>query len=226
MEAPATYVTPPSWVLLKVLEYITSLVFDPLHQFSLRDLTRLTFFLVTLASAKRVSELQASFELCPFLLLRLQFRRFRSFWRTQTAVRSLPRTFAIQSLSDFAAGLPDEMLLCPVWALSEYVARTSRFVNRPQRLFVSSCSPSRAMSNNGFSYLLLGVIVHFGASSNDVAAPKAHSIRGIVTSSAFFFFFMTWSLPSMLEAAPGDLIRSSPLFICNMFSTSWKMFAL
>ena len=101
-------------------------------------------------------------------------------------MRSLPRTFAIQSLSDFVAGLPDEMLLCPVRALSEYVARTSRFVNRPRRLFVSSHSPSRAMSNNGISYLLREVIVHSGASSNDVAAPKAHSIRGIETSSAFF----------------------------------------
>ena len=55
---------------------------------------------------------------------------------TETAVRPLPRTFAIQSLSDFAAGLPAELLLCPVRALSEYVARTSRVVNRPRRLFV------------------------------------------------------------------------------------------
>ena len=101
-------------------------------------------------------------------------------------MRSLPRTFAFQSLSDFAAGLPDEMLLCPVRALSDYVARTSRFVNRPRRLFVSSCSPSRAVSNNGFSYLLREVIGHSGASSNDVAAPKVHSIRSIATSSAFF----------------------------------------
>ena len=114
-------------------------------------------------------------------------------------MRSLPRTFAIQSLSDFAAGLPDEMLLCPVRALSEYVARTSCFVNRPQRLFVSSRSPSRAVSNNGISYLLREVIVHSGASSNDVAAHKAHSIRGIATSSAFFF--RNWSLSSVLEAA-------------------------
>ena len=50
-------------------------------------------FLVTLASAKRVSELQASFDLCPFMLLRLQFRRFRSFLAyTETAMRSLPRS--------------------------------------------------------------------------------------------------------------------------------------
>ena len=31
--------------------------------------------------------------------------------------------------------------------------------------------------------------MHSGASCNDVAAPNAHSIRGIATSSAFFFFF-------------------------------------
>ena len=113
-------------------------------------------------------------------------------------MRSLPRTFAIQSLSDFAAGLPDELVLCPVRALSEYVARTSRFVNRPRRLFVSSRSPSRAMLKNGISYLLREVIVHSGASSNDVANPKAHSIHGIATSSAFF---KNWFLSSVLEAA-------------------------
>ena len=64
---------------------------------------------------------------------------------------------------------------------------------------MSSRSPSRAMSNNGISYLLREVIVHSGASSNDVAAPKAHSIRGIATSSALFI--EKWSLSSVLEAA-------------------------
>ena len=113
-------------------------------------------------------------------------------------MRSLPHTFAIQSLSDFAAGLPDEMLLCPVRALSEYVARTSRFVNRPRRLFVSSRSPSRAMSSNGISYVLREVILHSGASSNDVAA-----LRLIVFAALrhHLHFFKNWSLSSVLEAA-------------------------
>ena len=117
--------------------------------------------------------------------------------KTETAVRPLPCTFAIQSLSDFAAGLPDELLLCPVCALSEYVARTSRFVNRPRRLFVSSCCPSRAMSKNGISFLLQEVIVNSGASSGDVAAPRTHSIRSMATSA----FFKNWSLSSVFEAA-------------------------
>ena len=40
VEAPARSVTPPSWDLLKVLEYLKSPVFDLLHHSSLRDLTR------------------------------------------------------------------------------------------------------------------------------------------------------------------------------------------
>ena len=136
---------------------------------------------------KRVSELQALSRTVSFSSSAATVVYVPEFLaKTESAVRPLPRTFAIHSLSDFAAGLLDEMLLCPVRALSEYVARTSRFVDRPRRLFVSSRIPSRAMSKNGISYLLLEVIVHSGASSNDAAAPKAHSIRGIATSSSFF----------------------------------------
>ena len=214
MEAPARSVTPPSWDLLKVLESLKSPVFEPLHQASLRDLIRKTLFLTALASAKRVNELQALSRTVSFSSSAAAVSYVLEFLaKTESAVRPLPRAFAIQSLSDFAAGLPDEMLLCPVRALSEYVARTSRFVNRSRRLFVSSRCPSRAMSKNGISFLLREVIVHSGASSNDVAAPKAHSIRDFATSSAFFF--KNWSLSSVLEAASW---RSNTVFT----SFYWK----
>ena len=76
--------------------------------------------------------------------------------------------------------------------------RTSKFVNRPRRLFVSPRCPSRAMSKNGISFLLREVIVQSGASSEEVATPRPHSIRGIATSSAFF---KNWSISNVLEAA-------------------------
>ena len=60
-----------------------------------------------------------------------------------------PTHFSTQSLSDFVAGLPGELLLCPVRALSEFITRTSCVVNRPRRLFVSSRCSSRDMSPNG-----------------------------------------------------------------------------
>ena len=59
VEAPVRSVAPPSWGLLKVFEFLMSPVFEPFHQALLCDLTRKTLFLTALASAKRVSELQA-----------------------------------------------------------------------------------------------------------------------------------------------------------------------
>ena len=52
--------------------------------------------------------------------------------KTETAVRPLPRSFSIQSLQDFAGCLPEDLLLCPVRSLHEYLRRTSSFVNRPR----------------------------------------------------------------------------------------------
>ena len=199
VEVPIRAVSPPAWNLLAVLEFLKSPIFEPLRQASLRDLTRKTLFLIALASAKRVSELQALSRTVAFSSSAAAVVYVPEFLaKTESALRSLPCSFDIPSLSGFAAGLPDEMLLCPVRALSEYIARTSSVTNRPRRLFVSPRNPSRAVSKNGISFLLREVIVHSGASPNDAAAPRAHSIRGIVTSSAFF---RNWSLSSVLEAA-------------------------
>ena len=208
VEAPVRVVRPPSWDLLKVLDFLRSSVFEPLANASLRDLTRKTLFLVALATAKRVGELQALSRLVSFSSSSAELDYVPEFVaKTETAVRPLPRTFEVKSLGDFAAGLPEELLLCPVRALSAYVTRTSQFTNRPRRLFVSSRSPSRAMPKNGISYLLREVIVQSGASSQELSAPRAHSIRGIATSSAFF---CNWSLRSVLEAA---FWRSNSVFM-------------
>ena len=61
---------------------------------------------------------------------------------------------------------------------------------------MSSHCPSRAMSENGISLLWREVIISSGASSGDVAAPRAHSIHGIATSSVFG----NCSLSSVFEA--------------------------
>ena len=59
VEVPSRVVRPPSWDLLRVLTYLRSPVFEPLHESSLQDLSRKTLFLLALATAKRVGELQA-----------------------------------------------------------------------------------------------------------------------------------------------------------------------
>ena len=147
---PCRSVRPPSWDLIKVLDYLRSPVFEPLSSAS---------FLVALATAKRVGELQALSRIVSFSSSAAGLSYVPEFLaKTETAVRPLPRTFSIQSLRDFAAGLHEDLVLCPVRSLSEYVARTSKLVNRPRRLFVSPCCPSWAMSRNGISFFFFSYV--------------------------------------------------------------------
>ena len=96
---------------------------------------------MALATAKRVGELLALSRIVSLSSSSAGLSYVPEFLaKMETAVRPLPRTFAIQSLGDFAAGLQEGLLLCPVRSLSEHVVRTSNFVNRPRRLFVSSLS--------------------------------------------------------------------------------------
>ena len=199
VEAPCRAVRPPSWGFEVVLRYLRSPIFEPLASSSLHDLTRKTLFLVALATAKRVGEIQALSRVVSFSSSSAGLSYVPEFLaKTETAMRPLPRSFSIQSLQDFAAGLPGDLLLCPIRSLREYLRRTSCFVNRPRRLFVSPRRPSRAMSKNGISFLLREVVVHSGASLEDGVAPRAHSICGIATSSGFF---KKWSISSVLGAA-------------------------
>ena len=106
--------------------------------------------------------------------------------KTESALRPLPRSFEVPSLGDFVAGMPEDLLRCPVCAFSEYLDRTSGIVNRPRRLFISSKCPSRAISKNDISYMLRAFFIPSSASSRSGQVPRAPSIGGIATSSAFF----------------------------------------
>ena len=81
-----------------------------------------------------------------------------------------------------------ERLLCilvgePVCALSEYVASTSRVVNRPRRPFVSSRCSSRVISKYSIFFLLREVILYCRQHRRCCGS---HSFPDLATSSAFF----------------------------------------
>ena len=59
IERPRRPKAPPSWDLDAVLQHLMPSAFEPLESVSLRALMKKTLFLVSLATAKRVSEIQA-----------------------------------------------------------------------------------------------------------------------------------------------------------------------
>ena len=108
IERPLPSSRVPPWYLLLVLQFLRGPHFEPLSSCSLRDLTQKVLFLVSLATARRVGELQAvsrevSFSGSDIYLSYLP--EFRA--KTESSVNPLPRSFCVCSLLDFVGDLPD-----------------------------------------------------------------------------------------------------------------------
>ena len=204
---------PPSWDLDEVLRHLMSSAFEPLETVSLRALTKKTLFLVSLATAKQVSEFQALSKTVAAIGNDLMVSYLPHFIAKMERVDApVPRSFRILSLREFTGDLEEGSLLCPVRALNVYLRRTRSVVVRASSLFVSPCSPSRPISKNAVSYFLREVISEAGAVRADVAAPlRAHSVRGVATSVSLL---RNWSISKMLEAATW---RSNSVFASFYF---------
>ena len=153
---------------------------------------------MSLTTAKRVGEMQAVSRMVSFVCYACLCYVLEFVTKTESVSNPLPRYFLLTSLSDFAAGLDDEMLLCPVRALRIHLDRTSSFSPLPCCLFLSPRGPSQALSKNAISFFLREVIPGAGAVRPKVGSVRAHSVRGVSTSAAFH---KNWSIASVLESA-------------------------
>ena len=197
ISAPRPIFPPPPWDLDKVLEFLSGPPFEPLARASFLNKTKKALFLLAMATAKRVSELQAlsfsvSFQDEDLVLYYDPF--FRA--KMESVINPLPRSVVVPSLSDFAGDLP-ERLHCPVRAVKylRKAARSASFI--PPRLFVSPKNPKRSMSKNAMSFYLRQLIIDSGAVSS-ARPPRAHDIRGIATS---LNYYSNLSLTSLMQVA-------------------------
>ena len=197
ISAPRPIFPPPPWDLDKVLQFLSGPPFEPLARASFLDKTKKALFLLAMATAKRVSELQAlsfsvSFQGEDLVLYYDPF--FRA--KTESVANPLPRSIIVPSLSDFAGDLP-ERVHCPVRAIKylRKAARSASFI--PSRLFVSPRNPERTMSKNAMSFYLRQLIVDSGAVSS-ARPPRAHDIRGIATS---LNYYSNLSLSNLMQVA-------------------------
>ena len=121
--------------------------------------------MLALATAKRVGELQALSHSDSFVGGDACLSCVPEFVaKSESLSRSIPRSFLVKSLSDFAAGLDVDLLLCLVHALRVSLARTLSLAPSRCRLFITPSCPTRAMSKNAVSFLLRAVIQGAAAS--------------------------------------------------------------
>ena len=106
---------PPAWDLSMVLTYFVSPAFEPLSQASFHALTLTPLFLLALATAKRVGGLQALSSIVTFVAGVACLSSIPQFvTKSESLTRSIPRSFLVASLADFAAGLTTDLLSCPI----------------------------------------------------------------------------------------------------------------
>ena len=193
-------VSPPSWDLNKVLKGLMGPPFEPLQEASLRNLTKKALFLLSLASVRRIGEIQAISSRVAKRSIHLSLSYLPEFVaKTENEANPIPRSFLIKSLSDYAAGLEEGALLCPVRTLEYYLERTRNIQSRPKNFFVSPRKPQRPISKNAISFFLRETIAEASALVEAGGRwPRAHSIRGVGSSLSFW---RNWSMSKVLEAA-------------------------
>ena len=172
--------------------YLSSPPFEPLAEASFRNKTRKALFLLAMATAKRIGELQA-------LSLSVSHRG------DESVSKPLPRSVIVQSLADFV-GDPRERVLCPVRSISclRRAARSVEFT--PSSLFVSPSDPKRPTSKNAMSFFLRQLITESGAVSS-LVPQRTHDIQGIATSLNYYSIL---SIAAVKRQLHGSLTECLP----------------
>ena len=199
LESAECQLRPPAWDLSMVLRYLNTSTFEPLSGAPVRAHTQKVLFLLALATAKQVGEIHALSSVVTFVQGDACLSYVPQFVaKSESLTRSIPRSFLVKSLSDFAAGLDDDLLLCPVRALCIYLDRTASLAPLRHRLFVSHRCPSRSILKNAISFFLRDVISSAGASRPEVGRLRGHDVRSVSTSVAFH---RNWSVSAVLDSA-------------------------
>ncbi|MPC58186.1 hypothetical protein E2C01_052181 [Portunus trituberculatus] len=191
----------PSWNLDVVLRFLTTAPFEPMRLSSIRDLTRKSLFLLALATAQRVREIQALSHKMSWQGQDQLVSYLPEFIaKTDTDAHSTPWEFRIKSLSTVVGSQDVERLLCPVWALRHYLHKMA-LPTRSRNLFLAVRCPSRPMSKGAISFLrdiIKSAHTSFPDSSRRELKVRAHDIRGIATS---MLLRKNCSVPTILRAA-------------------------
>ena len=210
LERPCRPVRPPSWDLVKVLQYLWGPVFEPLPSKPLHIVTMKVAFLVALATGKRVSELRAISTRIAFHGQAHSVSYLPEFVAKMESERNpLPCSILVRSLLDFVGDLLEEHVLCPVRSVWIYLDLTKYLSPCPRSLFVSPRRLLRSISNNTLPFFICRVIVDTGASIVGSSPPWAHSVCGVAALSAFC---VTGRSPRCLRRWLGGWIQCLLLF--------------
>ena len=195
LECPRERFEVPDWNLVLVLNALLQEPFEPLKTVSIKYLTYKTVFLVAMAMAARVSEVNA-----------IDYRKIlhdehwkhvwlepNSLFMAKTQRNRKPtstRQFKLTNLAQFVGSREKDALLCPVRALRIYLKRTAHLRKHKKCLFLS-LQPNRKteITRQSINIWIRNTIrLAYHLAGNDQASlgrATNHEIRAITSSLSF-----------------------------------------
>ena len=183
---------PPKWDLACVLSSLCKDPYEPLHKASLLHLTMKTVFLLTMAAAKRVSEIHALAMDTEHLRFdktdgSVSLRTQMGFLAKSQLPSKSPLTIFIPNLAKTLTRENDNWLLCPVRALKCYLNKTKAIRKNRIRLFI----PTRGDITKGSIARWIAFTIKTAyrkLTTRDLSflKIKAHELRALSTSWAYF----------------------------------------
>ena len=184
----------PKWDLAFVLSHMCKAPFEPLDKASLFHLSVKTVFLVTLATARRVSEVHAFSidsdhlrfsNLDGSLILRTQLGFLA---KNQLPLRA-PDSITIPKLSNFCRKSDNfNRMLCPVRTVKIYLNKTKSLRKRRKRLFIPTQGDqdlAKPTLSRWVKYAIRNAYDTISKNPNRLFKPRAHELRAISASWAY-----------------------------------------
>ena len=184
----------PKWDLAFVLTHMCKAPFEPLDKASLFYLSVKTVFLVTLAMARRVSEVHAlSIEsdhlrfsnLDGSLILRTQV----GFLAKNQLPSRAPDSIIIPKLSNFCCKSDNlNRMLCPVRAVKIYLNKTKSLRKHRKRLFIpirGDQDLAKSTLSRWVRYAIKHAYSSISKNPSRLLKPRAHELRALSTSWAY-----------------------------------------
>ena len=219
ISAPRPLHHTPPWDLDKVLEYLSGPPFEPLAEASFRNKTRKALFLLAMATAKRIGELQAlSFSVVSIGETIWFSIMTRFFWQNKISVKPTsqvshsPVSGRLCRRPTRTGSLPSSSYLLSQKGCSLcWVYSNPRYSSPPS-------NPTRHMSKNTMSFFLRQWITESGAMSSSVPQ-RTHDIQGIATSLNYYSIL---SISAIKEAVTWKSNRVFAMRYLTDMSTTWS----
>ena len=192
-QRPVDRTLAPKWDLAFVLSHMCKAPFEPLDKASMFFLSVKTAFLLTMATARRISEVHAfSIDADHFRFSKIDgsliLRTQAGFLAKNQLPSRAPDSIKIPKLSNFCGNDNFNRMLCPIRAVKIYLNRTKLVRKNRTRLFIPGIGDkdiNKCSISCWVKFAIKNAYSSIASNSSKLLKPRAHELRALSSSWAY-----------------------------------------